>query len=272
MLAPPRLWRVPISSSKTMALSDKDKELIEAASGAIKKRYRNEWQEVGAALRTRDGRVVTGVNIDAYIGRIAVCAEAIAVGRADHRRRRPRHRNHRRGPPSEAAREGPAHQGGVALRHLPRTDLRLRPESAGHCPQWRRSRWSRPSPNCSRTSIIGAPNEGFVSAHAQHGFAGTARGRHRGGLPASAEARRIRRPATGALQSRCLHPCGARARRGARSCVVCRSAGPRQDHAGANPRARTRREFPRHLRSRHRQGRRSRGAAHQSRRSRRSLY
>ena len=65
-----------------MALSKKDQELIEAATGAIKKRYRNEWQEVGAALRTRDGRVITGVNIDAYIGRIAVCAEAIAVGRA----------------------------------------------------------------------------------------------------------------------------------------------------------------------------------------------
>jgi cytidine deaminase len=65
-----------------MTLSDKDKELIAAATGAIKSRYRDEWQEVGAALRTRDGRVITGVNIDAYIGRIAVCAEAIAVGRA----------------------------------------------------------------------------------------------------------------------------------------------------------------------------------------------
>jgi len=53
-----------------------------AASEAIKRRYRNDWQEVGAALRTRDGRIVTGVNIDAYIGRIAVCAEAIAIGRA----------------------------------------------------------------------------------------------------------------------------------------------------------------------------------------------
>ena len=65
-----------------MTLTDKDQELIEAATGAIRSRYRNEWQEVGAALRTRDGRIVTGVNIDAYIGRIAVCAEAIAVGRA----------------------------------------------------------------------------------------------------------------------------------------------------------------------------------------------
>jgi cytidine deaminase len=63
-------------------LSNKDKELIAAATKAIGKRYRNDWQEVGAALRTRDGRIVTGVNIDAYIGRIAVCAEAIAIGRA----------------------------------------------------------------------------------------------------------------------------------------------------------------------------------------------
>lgn len=68
--------------ARTMTLSDKDRELVEAATAAISERYRNEWQEVGAALRTRDGRVITGVNIDAYIGRIAVCAEAIAVGRA----------------------------------------------------------------------------------------------------------------------------------------------------------------------------------------------
>ncbi len=63
-------------------LTDRDKELIEAACDAIKRRYRNEWQEVGAALRTRDGRLVAGVNIDAYIGRMAVCAEAIAIGRS----------------------------------------------------------------------------------------------------------------------------------------------------------------------------------------------
>ena len=63
-------------------LSDDDKELIAAASDAITRRYRNDWQEVGAAMRTRDGRIVTGVNIDAYLGRMAVCAEAIAIGRS----------------------------------------------------------------------------------------------------------------------------------------------------------------------------------------------
>jgi cytidine deaminase len=63
-------------------LTAKDEALIAAARKAIKQRYRNEWQEVGAALRTRDGRVITGVNIDAYLGRMAVCAEAVAIGRA----------------------------------------------------------------------------------------------------------------------------------------------------------------------------------------------
>jgi cytidine deaminase len=63
-------------------LSEKDRELIAAAREAIRQRYRNDWQEVGAALRTRDGRIVTGVNIDAYLGRMAVCAEAVAIGRS----------------------------------------------------------------------------------------------------------------------------------------------------------------------------------------------
>ena len=65
-----------------MKLTDKDKELVEAATKAIKSRYRNDWQEVGAAVRTRDGRVVVGVNLDAYVGRGAVCAEAVAIGTA----------------------------------------------------------------------------------------------------------------------------------------------------------------------------------------------
>jgi cytidine deaminase len=67
---------------KRASLGAKDRELIAAAREAIRGRYRDEWQEVGAALRTRDGRIVTGVNIDAYLGRMAVCAEAVAIGRA----------------------------------------------------------------------------------------------------------------------------------------------------------------------------------------------
>ena len=62
-------------------LNDEDKELVAAATQAIKARYRDDWQEVGAALRTRTGQIVTGVNLDAYVGRMAVCAEGVALGR-----------------------------------------------------------------------------------------------------------------------------------------------------------------------------------------------
>lgn len=64
-----------------IALTEQDRELIAAAADAIRRRYRNDWQEVGAALRTRSGRVFTGVNLDAYLGRMAVCAEAVALGK-----------------------------------------------------------------------------------------------------------------------------------------------------------------------------------------------
>jgi cytidine deaminase len=63
-------------------LGNADEELIAAAKAAIKLRYRDDWQEVGAALRTRSGKIFTGVNLDAYLGRMAVCAEAVALGRA----------------------------------------------------------------------------------------------------------------------------------------------------------------------------------------------
>jgi cytidine deaminase len=63
-------------------LNKADEELVAAATAAINERYRYDWQEVGAALRTRSGRVFTGINLDAYLGRMAVCAEAVALGRA----------------------------------------------------------------------------------------------------------------------------------------------------------------------------------------------
>jgi cytidine deaminase len=67
---------------RAVKLSKAEKALIAAASKAIKRCYRDDWQEVGAALRTRSGKIFTGVNLDAYLGRMAVCAEAVALGRA----------------------------------------------------------------------------------------------------------------------------------------------------------------------------------------------
>ena len=69
-------------SAKRKPLSKADRALIDAASDAIRKRYRYDWQEVGAALRLRSGEIFTGVSLDAYLGRMAVCAEAVALGQA----------------------------------------------------------------------------------------------------------------------------------------------------------------------------------------------
>jgi cytidine deaminase len=63
-------------------LTNDDHELIGAARDVIRRRYRKEWQGVGAALRTRSGHIYTGVHLETNVGRVAVCAEAIALGRA----------------------------------------------------------------------------------------------------------------------------------------------------------------------------------------------
>ena len=52
------------------------------ATEAIRKGYRKNWHSVGAALRTADGEVFTSIHIDATVGRIAVCAEPIALANA----------------------------------------------------------------------------------------------------------------------------------------------------------------------------------------------
>jgi cytidine deaminase len=65
-----------------MPLSVKDRALVAAAEAIIRRQYVPDWQHLGAALRTASGRVVTAVNLDTYVGRCAVCAEAVALGRA----------------------------------------------------------------------------------------------------------------------------------------------------------------------------------------------
>jgi cytidine deaminase len=65
-----------------MLLTADDLALIETAKAAIRDRYREGWHVIGAALRTRSGRVFTDVHLEANVGRVAVCAEAVALGRA----------------------------------------------------------------------------------------------------------------------------------------------------------------------------------------------
>ncbi|MFE8702729.1 cytidine deaminase [Cytobacillus sp. FJAT-54145] len=59
-----------------------DEELITVAQNTIKKLYKDGRHHVGAALRTKTGEIISAVHIEAYIGRITVCAEAIVIGKA----------------------------------------------------------------------------------------------------------------------------------------------------------------------------------------------
>jgi cytidine deaminase len=63
------------------ALTADDQALVEAAREVIARHYRPFWHMVAAALRSRDGRIWTGLHLGATVGRMQICAEAIAVGR-----------------------------------------------------------------------------------------------------------------------------------------------------------------------------------------------
>jgi len=59
-----------------------DNELIEAARALIRGRYIENRHHIAAALRTKSGKIHTGLHLDTYVGRASVCAEAVAVGTA----------------------------------------------------------------------------------------------------------------------------------------------------------------------------------------------
>ncbi len=62
---------------------DRDAQLVEAARSVLARRYHPRWHSVGAAIRGASGRIYTAVNLNAaYVGRVDVCAEAVAVGMA----------------------------------------------------------------------------------------------------------------------------------------------------------------------------------------------
>lgn len=63
-------------------LDPKDQALIEAARAQIRERYKENRHHIAAALRTRSGKIHTGIHLDTYVGRASVCAEAVAVGKA----------------------------------------------------------------------------------------------------------------------------------------------------------------------------------------------
>ena len=64
------------------ALTPDDHALIDAARAVLLRHYRPFWHTVAAAIRSRDGRIWTGIHLGATVGRLSICAEAIAIGRA----------------------------------------------------------------------------------------------------------------------------------------------------------------------------------------------
>ncbi len=61
---------------------DVDQELIDVARELIAARFKEGCHRIAAALRTTSGRIYSGVHVEANVGRIAVCAEAVAIGTA----------------------------------------------------------------------------------------------------------------------------------------------------------------------------------------------
>ena len=71
-----------MSDNRPLPLAAADEELIAAARAVMLRHYRPFWHTVAAALRGRDGRIWTGLHLGATVGRLAICAEAVALGRA----------------------------------------------------------------------------------------------------------------------------------------------------------------------------------------------
>ncbi|MDF2548596.1 MAG: hypothetical protein K0R93_3494 [Anaerosolibacter sp.] len=66
----------------TLPITAQDKELITAAQDIISRLYVQDKHHVGAAIRTKSGKIITAVHVEAYISRVTVCGEAIAIGKA----------------------------------------------------------------------------------------------------------------------------------------------------------------------------------------------
>jgi cytidine deaminase len=66
----------------TKPLIKEDYELIHAAEEVIKKNYRYGRHHIGSAARTASGKIFAAVHMEANVGRITVCGEAMAMGKA----------------------------------------------------------------------------------------------------------------------------------------------------------------------------------------------
>jgi cytidine deaminase len=72
----------PLLDGPPVGMSESDRELLDAAVGLLEARYRVGVHEVAAALRLADGRMVTGLHVEATAGRASVCAESAGLSAA----------------------------------------------------------------------------------------------------------------------------------------------------------------------------------------------
>lgn len=63
-------------------LEIKDYELIKAAEKVIEKNYRYGRHHIGSAVRSTSGNIFAAVHVEANVGRITVCGEAMAIGKS----------------------------------------------------------------------------------------------------------------------------------------------------------------------------------------------
>ncbi len=73
------------AAGRADAAPDEDdvvRALIDRATRAITPRYAENRHQIGAAILAADGRVFTGLHVEAMVGRASVCAEAVALGKA----------------------------------------------------------------------------------------------------------------------------------------------------------------------------------------------
>ncbi|MFD2630235.1 cytidine deaminase [Oceanobacillus kapialis] len=64
------------------ALEDADYALINEAEKVIKKNYRYGRHHIGSAVRAKSGKIHAAVHVEANVGRITVCGEAMALGKS----------------------------------------------------------------------------------------------------------------------------------------------------------------------------------------------
>ena len=65
-----------------LPITIEDRQLIKAAKDTILKYYKYGKHHIGAALRTKSGEIFTAVHLEANVGRVAICAEAVVIGKA----------------------------------------------------------------------------------------------------------------------------------------------------------------------------------------------